>query len=183
MLAALRRHHRVPGKTHVIPNGVAAVPLNVRKRELVLAAGRLWDEAKNVAALARIAPRLGVPVDLVGEGSPRGAIGRDELRAHMAGAAVFCAPARYEPFGLATLEAASAGCALVLGDIPSLRELWDGAALFVDPDDDDALELALRRALGDQDSLGALARRRARSFTAARMASGYLDAYPLPVAA
>ncbi len=31
-------------------------------------------------------------------------------------------PARYEPFGLSVLEAALSGCALVLGDIPSLRE-------------------------------------------------------------
>ena len=39
--------------------------------------------------------------------------------------------ALYEPFGLAVLEAAQAGCALVLSDIPTFRELWDGAALFV----------------------------------------------------
>ena len=37
----------------------------------------------------------------------------------------------YEPFGLAVLEAAQAGCALLLSDIPTFRELWDGAALFV----------------------------------------------------
>ena len=34
----------------------------------------------------------------------------------------------------AVLEAAQAGCALVLSDIPTFRELWDGAALFVAPD-------------------------------------------------
>ena len=33
------------------------------------------------------------------------------------------------------LEAASAGCPLILGDIPTFRELWDGAAVFVAPDD------------------------------------------------
>ena len=48
---------------------------------------------------------------------------------------IYALPARYEPFGLSVLEAALSGCALVLGDIPSLREIWDGAALFVDPDD------------------------------------------------
>ena len=35
------------------------------------------------------------------------------------------------------LEAALCGCALVLGDIPSLREVWGDAALFVAPDDHD----------------------------------------------
>jgi glycosyltransferase involved in cell wall biosynthesis len=60
---------------------------------------------------------------------------------------VFAAPARYEPFGLAILEAARAGCSRVLGDIPSLRELWDGAARFVDPGDPRTLRAALQEAL------------------------------------
>ena len=51
----------------------------------------------------------------------------------MARTAVFVSPALYEPFGLAVLEAAQAGCALVLSDIPTFRELWDGVALFVAP--------------------------------------------------
>jgi hypothetical protein len=38
-----------------------------------------------------------------------------------------------EPFGLAVLEAAQAGCPLVLSDLPGFRELWDGAALFRRP--------------------------------------------------
>ena len=49
-----------------------------------------------------------------------------------------CRRARYEPFGLAVLEAAQAGCALVLSDIPTFRELWNGAAQFVPPGDDAA---------------------------------------------
>ena len=35
------------------------------------------------------------------------------------------------------------GCALVLGDIPSLREIWDDAAVFVRPDDTRTLGAAL----------------------------------------
>ena len=52
-------------------------------------------------------------------------------RAGSARCPIFVSAARYEPFGLAVLEAAQAGCALVLSDIPTFRELWDGAALFV----------------------------------------------------
>lgn len=92
--------------------------------------------------------------------------------------------ARYEPFGLSVLEAAQAGCALVLGDIPSLRENWDGAALFAAPDDDDALRDALRRLIED-DALrarfGARARRRAMFMTAARMADEYLGVCEEPL--
>ena len=76
---------------------------------------------------------------------------------------------RFEPFGLAVLEAARAGCALVLSDIATFRELWDGAALFV-------ARRRRRRALPrDRDAdrrcaicacrLGEQARRRARRYT------------------
>ena len=44
----------------------------------------------------------------------------------MARASIYALPARYEPFGLSILEAALSGAALVLGDIPSLREVWGG---------------------------------------------------------
>ena len=59
----------------------------------------------------------------------------DELVRSYGDASIFALPARYEPFGLSILEAALSGCALVLGDLPSLRELWTGAAMFVPPDD------------------------------------------------
>src|SRR5262249_40439508 len=43
---------------------------------------------------------------------------------------IYAATSQYEPFGLAPLEAALSRCALVASDIPSFRELWDGAAVF-----------------------------------------------------
>ena len=91
-------------------------------------------------------------------------------------AAVFAAPSTYEPFGLAALEAGLAGCALVLGDLPSLREVWGDAALYVDPRDDEALAAAVRVALA-QPELGEAARERARAYTPERMARGYLELY------
>ena len=102
-------------------------------------------------------------------------------RCGSARAAVFAAPARYEPFGLGILEAALSGCALVLGDIASLRELWDGAAEFVDPDDPQALAAALdalAHAPGWCTHLAGRARRRApRRFRPAAMARRYADEY------
>ncbi len=93
---------------------------------------------------------------------------------------MFTSLALYEPFGLGVLEAAQAGCALVLSDIATHRELWEGAAVFVDPADADGVAGALDRLVVDADEalrLGALAERRARSFTAAAMADGVMDAY------
>ena len=73
-------------------------------------------------------------------------------------------PARYEPFGLSVLEAALSGCALVLGDIASLREVWQDAALYVPPDDAGALTAALARLIAEPElrhSLATSARKRA----------------------
>ena len=73
-----------------------------------------------------------------------GSLPRDRMAEHYARASAFISIARYEPFGLAVLEAARARCALVLSDIASFRELWDGAALFVGVDDVAGLAEILR---------------------------------------
>jgi glycosyltransferase involved in cell wall biosynthesis len=89
-------------------------------------------------------------------------------------------PAKYEPFGLSALEAGLAGCALVLGDIPSLREVWGDAATFVPPDDDAALLAALEALVRDRalrDAASERARRRAASYTPAAMAARYTNTY------
>jgi len=194
MLEALVRHHGAIASSRVIHNGRSAgVEAGVPKEPFVLGAGRLWDEAKNLGALAAVAPRLPWPVHLAGDARhPDGsetdfgathALGQlpdAELRRWMARAAIYALPARYEPFGLSALEAAQCGCALVLGDIPSLREVWGDAALFVAPDDHDALATALLRLIGDEAMRASLAHRarvRARRYSAEAMASGYRDAY------
>ncbi len=172
----------------VVPNGLDLPSVSdVTKRPFVLAAGRLWDEAKGVAALAEAARRLPWPVLVAGDGPAGeglrhlGHLPPGELRALMAEAAIFAAPARYEPFGLAVLEAAASGCALVLGDVPTLRELWDGTARFVSRNEPgDTLTGALLDLTGDEaerERLGAAARERARAFTRGRMVEGYLAAY------
>jgi glycosyltransferase involved in cell wall biosynthesis len=68
----------------------------------------------------------------------------------------------------------------VLGDIPSLREVWRDAALFVPCDSARALEAAVRSLIADpelRDELSARARKRAMRFTPERMADAYLGVY------
>jgi glycosyltransferase involved in cell wall biosynthesis len=101
----------------------------------------------------------------------------DEL---LATASIFTAPATYEPFGLAALEAGRAGCALVLGDIPSLREVWGDAALFADPRNDEELERCIRSLIDDpllRAEYARRARRRALRYSPRRMALSYVGAY------
>lgn len=174
----------------VIHNGIASSlgPVT-KKREVVLAAGRLWDEAKNVALLCGIASRLPWPVLLAGEpplgdlSGPvqwLGRLDRVDLMEVMAQAAIFAAPAHYEPFGLAVLEAANAGCALVLSNLPSLVELWGNAARFVPPNEPQALRNTMLDLIDDPEALNRLqaaARLRARDFSRDRMVRDYLPLY------
>lgn len=177
-------HHAEPAR--------ATSGLTDRAEFFVLSAGRLWDEAKNIAALEAIADRLPFPVVLAGadhlEGNRPslrglrhlGVLSPEELRRWMSRAAVYALPARYEPFGLSVLEAAHAGCALVLGDIESLRELWQDAAYFVPPDDPEALLHALITLHREPPLRQRLARRalaRARAFRPSEMVEAYLREY------
>jgi glycogen synthase len=180
MLAELERHYRVRGERRVVPNGRTLVLPPADKEPFVLGIGRFWDEAKNIAALQLMRERSPWPVLLAGPGTSLGRLPDDEVWRLLARASIFAAPARYEPFGLAILEAAIAGCALVLGDLPSLREVWGDAALFVPPDDDDALAAALRllaRTPELRRELAHRARRRSSRYTSEQMADGYLAAY------
>jgi glycogen(starch) synthase len=109
-----------------------------------------------------------------------GQITADAAAARFRRASIYAFPARYEPFGLSVLEAALAGCALVLGDIPTLRELWEGAAVFVPPDQPEDLRVALKGLIEDaalRQALAMRARRRALRFTPSRMGQAYLEVY------
>jgi glycosyltransferase involved in cell wall biosynthesis len=183
--------------TAVVRNGLRADLFQpATKQPYIFSAGRLWDPAKNTSALQQVADRLDWPVyaagntlDLNGncetaESCPNyhslGFQTREEIARWLSAASIYCAPARYEPFGLAILEAAVSGCALVLGDIPSLRELWDGAAVFVDPNDTDAIATALRELAENstyREKCGRRARLRGQEFTPARMAAQYESIY------
>lgn len=163
------------------------------KSDVVLTAGRLWDEGKGVATLDRAAARIAAPVlaagALVGPGGAAipfrhiralGMLPASDLARHLEARPIYASPARYEPFGLAVLEAAQAGCALVLSDIPSFRELWGRAAAFVPPGDDAMLARTVNALLGDRDrrdALGRAARERSRRYTAERMSDETLAVY------
>ena len=94
---------------------------------------------------------------------PLGPLCEPVMQRWLADAPVFASLALYEPFGLGVLEAAQAGCALVLSDIPTFRELWNGAALFVPPDDDAAIAGALDSLLWDDALRDRMARQGARA--------------------
>jgi glycogen synthase len=121
------------------------------KDDSVLSVGRVWDPAKNVSLLmqreqqARISivgwerepgredrqPSVQAPANV----SLLGPKSQAELRDMYSRAAIYAATSRYEPFGLAPLEAALSRCALVLNDNPVFHELWNDAGVFFNQDD------------------------------------------------
>ena len=198
MLSSLQAcYGGIKAPTAVVPNGIVPGLFAPKKKQpYVFSAGRLWDPAKNIALLERIAPSLEWPIYVAGDslgldGTPGahtlsanyralGFLSREEIAKWLSAASIYCAPARYEPFGLSILEAALSGCALVLGDIPSLREIWDGAAVFVDPTDGDATAATIQELIANsvfREKCGRRARLRALEFTPARMAARYVEIY------
>lgn len=196
MLGELSRLYGPFDEVAVIPNArdASRFPPAARKEPFILSAGRLWDRAKNLELLERAAhEELPWPVFVAGETQhPNGdraathhvrALGKldwRELAEWMARASIYVLPAKYEPFGLSALEAALSGCALVLGDIPSLREVWGDAARYVAPDNLEALRSVIFELVGDpyeRVRLGARARERALTFSPASQVAAYLSLY------
>ncbi len=191
----LRRQYGLPlWNARIIPNGIdLSAFMPSPKRPVIMAAGRIWDEAKNLRLLDNIAPHLDWPIEIAGETShPEqgvaglrharllGVLHPEEMRRHLAEATIFAAPALYEPFGLTVLEAAAVGCALVLGDIASLRENWEGAAIFLPSASPSEWQAALTRLIDDREErqrLAAAARRRAKRFTLANTGRRYRALY------
>jgi len=159
----------------------------------IFTAGRLWDEGKNARALDQAAALLNAPIFAAGalSGPDDQFIPFDHLRLlgtlrdaqiaeWLAARPIFVSVSRYEPFGLAVLEAARAGCALVLSDIPTFRELWDDAAIFVPADDPTAIAAALQDLLEQADhrrQQGVEAAERAAAYSATRMTGRMLAIY------
>jgi len=187
----LARQYGLSANSRVIWNGVDSVDCpSGPKLPVVLGAGRVWDKAKNLSVISSLAAKSDWPIRIagpsgVGAGSAAGALNgceflgemsHDALLREMKAASVFVSPALYEPFGLSVLEAASAGCALLLSDIPTFRELWDGAAIFFDHHDTGALAERLRSLCSDDVQRMRLQRaaiERARRYPLRNTVSGY----------
>lgn len=170
------------------------------QQDFAFSAGRLWDEGKNVATLDRAAALSSTGFRAAGPlAGPNGTtislahmaatghLSDTALAQVLAAQPVFVSAAVYEPFGLAVLEAAQAGCALVLSDIPTFRELWDGAAWFIYPHDANGFARAVDEIVADPElrqRLGQAAQERAGDYAVERMAAGMLALYStMPVEA
>jgi glycogen synthase len=193
-LETLQSCYGLKRRSEVIRNGQPSRGRAGNGREpIFLGCGRLWDAAKNLCVFDEAAEGLPWPAYVIGDPSgpdgqmfvPKalsalGAMSHHGVQSWLQRASIFVHPALYEPFGLAVLEAAAAGCALVLSDIPTLRELWDGAAEFFNPCDSAQLHAALDVLIADSTkraALAAAAQRRAAEYDVDSTAAAYAKVY------
>jgi len=198
MLNCIRTYYTQPRYGIVIHNGrdPRCFDANRTKEQFVLSVGRLWDAAKQVSLLADL--HQAMPICIIGIAEEpgkqhrgnrapqasfefRGSQSQAQLRELYATASIYAATSRYEPFGLAPLEAAFSRCAIVANDIPSFREIWEEAACYFETNNgsdcarvirelrDDA---ALRRKYADAAYQMACDR-----FSARKMSQRYEDVY------
>ncbi len=165
-----------------------------KNNSLILSAGRVWDPGKNIQILEKVCQLTGQKIYVAGNNKHPvdgtvthynnlqylGFLDRTQMNKWYEKASIYILPAKYEPFGLSALEAALAGCALILGDIPSLRELWHNAAMFADPDDCKEIASAVLALENDPKLCNyyeAKSQDRAKQYSIEKMAQGYLDIY------
>lgn len=169
----------------MLPGGMGTVPPLAGTRQLqAVTAGRLWDEAKNLQLLTQLASSM--PLLVAGDPPPdppaklnfTGQLSQQALLDLFTRSALYLCPSLYEPFGLAPLEAALCGCAVLAHDIPPLREVWqDNAAYFTDAQSLSALLNGLAKDPACLKVLQTKSCAHAQKYSRARMTESYLRLY------
>jgi glycosyltransferase involved in cell wall biosynthesis len=200
MLKQVSRYHGRIERWSVIHNGRSPAFFNphLTKDDLIVTVGRLWDRGKNASLLLQ--REMPAPVCIVGSDQHPESRGNAfpekkasagvqfapqqderELSRLFARASIYVATSCYEPFGLAPVEAALSRCAIVASDIPPLRELWEGAAIFFRSNDSASLHEKLEQLVKNRElrrTHGNLAYSHARQkFSANRMVDEYINFY------
>jgi glycogen synthase len=202
MLECVETYYGKPKQASVIYNGRTPTLFNpyVTKEDTVLSVGRLWDGGKQAALLTQVETSIPVFIagtekhadesfrtveSALGESHPKlflkGQQSEGQLRQLFARASIYAATSRYEPFGLAPVEAALSRCALLCNDIPTFHELWGDSAIYFRHNDAKGLQDAIEQLHADRElrlTYANLAYNRAKQrFTAERMVEDYMNLY------
>lgn len=175
-----------------IHNGIdVQVPVAGERRLQAITAGRLWDEAKNVAMLVQVDSPMPILVagsrqqdtvslHLKSSGNLQfcGELPHAALLERFAVSSIYLVTSTYEPFGYAAVEAARCGCAVLANDIATQREIWGDGALFFQ----NAEELSdlLKQLTNDPEMLSVAqqrSRERSERYTRQAMANAYFEYY------
>ncbi|WP_166789057.1 glycosyltransferase family 1 protein [Cryobacterium sp. TMT1-21] len=155
--------NRMPHKNFpLLLEALALVP--VESRPHLVVTGSHGDDP-----LAPVVARLGLAPWV----TLRGWLSAEELDRLYAESSLIVFPTLFEGFGLPVLEAMSRGCPVVCSDIPVLHEVAGEAAVYVAPQDAEALAATLSGLLDDPAELARMSERgrdRARTFSWGRTA-------------
>ena len=193
MLNAAEKHYGTFENKKVIYNGRSPELFLKSKKELfVFSMGRIWDEAKNINLVSKAAAGIETNIFVAGNYNNDvfnlksnifllGQLNRSQVTDWLSDASVYLLPAKYEPFGYTFLEAAFSGCALVGGDIPSLREIWGDAMIYADTNDPDQLAKTVNNLINDKELLQYMQKKAynhaIERYTAQNMTKNYLSFY------
>lgn len=190
---AEKNYGKLPNKKVIYNGGCRQNYQTDIKEKYIFSMGRIWDEAKNIDEIVKAAPLI--PYNIYIAGNNQGYITADlpanvrfigylsptEIINWLSSASVYLLPVKYEPFGYTFLEAAFSGCALVTGDIDSMREIWDDAAIYTDTSDPLKLAEQVNALMYDDDlraGMAEKARKRAETnYTLEKMAEEYVALY------
>jgi glycosyltransferase involved in cell wall biosynthesis len=168
MLSQISEHYVRPARASVIYNGrsPALFKPNAPKEPFMVSVGRLWDCGKQIGMLTEC--ELPMKTVVVGPELHPDETFRSEMRSHgnpslqflgpqsperlcslLSRASIYAATSRYEPFGLAPVEAALSRCTILANDIPSFREIWGDHACYFRRNDAQSLAEAAARLHSD----------------------------------
>lgn len=153
-----------------IPDGEATEvirALGVGNDKFAVAICDYGAKRKNIQRLVEAAVGAGIPLVLAGNASPTrqlrsikkaaaestlvtllGPVDQREKVALMQLSALYCQPSLEEGAGLAAMEAALLGCAVIATDVGGVREHLGDAPTWVDPTDTSSIATGLREAFG-----------------------------------
>lgn len=195
ILEKARSSHGFTSEARVIYNGRnLSFPEKKEKENIIFCIGRIWDEGKNLLLLAKVAKNLPWPVYIAGTNiNPStgkaveienvhflGSLSQAEMKDWIQKSSIFVSPSKYEPFGLAILEAAEAGCALALSNISTLQEIWEESALYFDPRDREQAQQQIMKLIEDENlrqEYATMALNRSAHYTSEKMGAAYFELY------